>query len=167
MENFLFDAITRLTTSGVDFVICGGVACILQGSNRNSFDLDISVAMTKDNLVKLAALTKEMKWIPRAPVSIDNIIDPSIRKQWIEEKGARVFTLNSSDGLLQIDIFLTYPISFDDLKKEADLFDIDGIRFPVSSIKHLIQAKKLIENKRKQDVYDIGILEEILHGDRT
>ncbi len=53
MENFLFDAITGLAKAGVDFVICGGVACILQGSNRNSFDLDISVDMNEVNLKKL------------------------------------------------------------------------------------------------------------------
>jgi pseudouridine-5'-phosphate glycosidase len=47
MENFLFDAIACLAKAGVDFVICGGVACILQGSNRNSFDLDISVDMNE------------------------------------------------------------------------------------------------------------------------
>lgn len=53
MENFLFDAIARLAKVGVDFVICGGVACILQGSNRNSFDLDISIDMNEANLKKL------------------------------------------------------------------------------------------------------------------
>lgn len=164
MENFLFDAIARLVKAKVDFVICGGVACILQGSNRNSFDLDISVSMDEVNLEKLVKLAKEMRWTPRVPEPIENILNPRKRKQWIKEKNARVFTLNSPDGLLQIDIFLTYQIGFEELNKEADTFEIEDIRFKVSSIEHLIKAKKLIKNKRRQDLYDIGMLEEILHG---
>lgn len=164
MENFLFDAITRLVRAEVDFVICGGVACILQGSNRNSFDLDISVDMDENNLRKLIRVAKEMKWKPRVPEPIENIIDPRKREQWINEKNARFYTLNSADGVLQIDIFLNYQIGFEELKKEADVFEIDGFRFKVSSIGHLIKAKELIEEKRRQDSYDIDMLREILHG---
>lgn len=166
MENFLFDAIARLTKAGVDFVICGGIACILQGSSRNSFDLDISVDMKEENLKKLVNVAKEMRWIPRVPEPIENFINPLKRKHWIKEKQARVFTLNASDGLLQIDIFLTYPFSFKELNKEADVFEVEGIRFKVSSKQHLLKAKKLIEKKRRQDLYDIDILEELLHGNR-
>ena len=163
MENFLFDAIASLAKAGVDFIICGGIACILQGSNRNSFDLDISVDLDEKNLKKLVTVAKKKQWTPRVPEPIENILVPSKRKQWIEEKHARVFTLNSPDGLLQIDIFLTYPIGFEELKKEADVFEVDGIHFKVSSLHHLLTAKKLIENKRKQDLYDIEMLEELLH----
>jgi hypothetical protein len=163
MENFLFDAIACLAKAGVDFVICGGVACILQGSNRNSFDLDISVDMNETNLKKLINVAKEKQWVPRVPEPIENILDPLKRKQWIKEKMARVFTLNSPDGLLQIDIFLTYPIGFEELKKGADIFAVEDIQFKVSSKQHLVKAKKLIENKRNQDMYDIQMLEELLH----
>lgn len=166
MENFLFDAITRLAKTGFDFVICGGVACILQGSNRNSFDLDISVDMNEANLKKLINVAKERQWVPRVPEPLENILDPRKRKQWIKEKMARVFTLNSPDGLLQIDIFLTYPIGFEELKKEADIFVVEDIQFKVSSKQHLLKAKKLIENKRKQDIYDIQMLEELIHETR-
>ena len=166
MENFLFEAITQLVVHKVEFVICGGIACILHGSKRTSFDLDISVSMNEKNLQKIISTAKLMNWVPRVPEPIEYILDPQKRKEWIEEKGARVFTLNSSDGFLQIDVFLTYPISFELLKKDAVLFEVDGIRFPVSSIQHLLQAKKSIESKRREDVYDIEMLEEIIYGNR-
>jgi hypothetical protein len=140
MENFLFDAIARLTKAGVD--------------------------MNEENLKKLVNVAKEMQWIPRVPEPIENFIDPLKRKQWIEEKQARVFTLNASDGLLQIDIFLTYPFGFEELNKDADVFEVEGIRFKVSSKHHLLKAKKRIENKRRQDLYDIDMLEELLHENR-
>ena len=163
MENFLFDAIARLANAGVDFVICGGIACVLHGSDRNSFDLDIRIDMNEENIRKLVTTAKEMNWNPRIPEPLENLLDPIKRKQWIEEKQAYVYTLNSSDNLLQIDIFLTYPLAFEELEKEADVFEIEGIRFKVSSINHLLKAKKLIENKRRQDLYDIDILEELLN----
>ena len=47
---------------------------------------------------------------------------------------------------------------------EADIFDIEGIRFKVSSIPHLIKAKRSIEPKRRQDIYDIQVLEELNHA---
>ncbi len=166
MENFLFDAIVHLVKAGVDFVICGGVACILQGSNRNSFDLDISISMEEENLRRFITLARELKWTPRAPEPIENFLNPDKRSQWVEEKNARVFTLNSPDGLLQLDIFLTYQIGFEELDKDADVFEVDGFRFKVSSIEHLIKAKKVIKEKRRQDLYDIGMLEEILHDKR-
>jgi hypothetical protein len=166
MENFLFDAISRLTGAAIDFVVCGGVACILQGSDRNSFDLDICVSLEGENLKKIIRLSKEMQLLPRIPFPIENLLDPKIRQQWIQEKNARVFTLNSSNGLLQIDVFLTYPIDYKDLKNESDTFSVDDVHFKVSSIKHLIKAKKEIaENeKRRQDLYDIDVLQELLKG---
>lgn len=164
MENFLFDAIALLSRRSVDFIICGGVACILQGSNRNSFDLDISLEMSETNLGRFVSVAREMHWIPRAPEPIENLLDPLKRKEWIEVKQARVFTLNAPDGFLQIDVFLDYPIAHWELAREADTFEIDGIEFKVSSIKHLLQAKRLIEDKRKQDRYDIEMLEDILNG---
>ncbi|MGE5342325.1 MAG: hypothetical protein ACM3SY_12685 [Candidatus Omnitrophota bacterium] len=167
MENFLFDAIVELIKGNVDFVVCGGIACFLQGSDRNSFDLDIAVDLNDDNLRRLIAVAKRMAWIPRIPEPIENIMDPIKRKEWVDEKAARVFTLNATNGLLQIDVFLTYPIDFPELKKDANIFNIEDIEFRVSSIPHLIKAKRLIETKRRQDLYDIEVLEEMLHGNKT
>ena len=37
----LFELMKALSESGVKFVVCGGVACVLQGVERATFDLDI------------------------------------------------------------------------------------------------------------------------------
>lgn len=41
MENYLLKIITSLVEKDVDFVICGGVACVLQGCERTTFDIDL------------------------------------------------------------------------------------------------------------------------------
>ena len=162
MKNLLFEAIKKLAKENVDFVICGGIACILQGSDRNSLDLDLNINMSQINLTNLVNVAQEMGWKPRVPVPIEDLMDGNKRKQWIEEKNALVFTLLSNDGMLQIDIFLSYPIGFETLKKDANIFEIDDIKFAVSSKEHLIQAKESINPKRQQDDYDINILKKII-----
>lgn len=164
MENFLFETLSKIVLADVDFIICGGIACILQGSNRNSFDLDLNLDMSDNNLRKFIYLAKESNWIPRVPEPLESLLNPIIREKWIREKNAKVYTLNSKNSLLQIDIFLTYPIKFEELNKDASIFKVDNIKFKVSSIAHLIKAKKLITNKRRQDLFDIEILEELLNN---
>jgi hypothetical protein len=38
-------ALTALAEHQVDFVICGGLACFIHGSSRNTQDIDICVRM--------------------------------------------------------------------------------------------------------------------------
>lgn len=159
----MFEAIKQLAFAGIEFVICGGMAGVLHGSDRNTMDIDIHFEMGEENLKKLVSAAKQQDWVPRIPAPIEDLLDPLKRRAWQEEKGALVYTLQSRDGLLQIDVFLDYPIAFEELSKQADIFEIDGVRFKVSSIPHLIEAKKAIESKRRQDIYDIQVLEELLH----
>ena len=100
MQNFLFNIIKDLSQRHIDFVVCGGVACILQGCERTTLDI--------------------------------------------------------------IDIFLTYPIEYSELKKNSDLFDIGGIKFHVSSKSDLIKAKRLVDPIRNKDLEDIKSLETLL-----
>jgi hypothetical protein len=47
MKNFLFDVISELKENEVDFVICGDVACVLQGCERTTFDIDLNILTDK------------------------------------------------------------------------------------------------------------------------
>ncbi len=159
----MFEAIKQLALAGIEFVICGGMASVLHGSDRSTMDIDIHFDMREENLKKLVRVAKQEDWIPRFPDPVEDLLDPQKRRAWKKEKLARVYTLQSRDGLLQVDVFLDYPIGFEELSKKAEIFEVDGVRFKVSSIPHLIEAKKAIESKRRQDIYDIQVLEELLH----
>lgn len=43
MENYLKEMLVTLTDAGVEFVVGGGVACVLHGVERVTLDLDIAV----------------------------------------------------------------------------------------------------------------------------
>ena len=100
--------------------------------------------------------------IPRIPEPLENLIDEKRRKYWIEHKNAMIYTVLSKNGMLQVDIFLTYPIDFNDLKKNADDFMIDGYNISVSSKADLIKAKESIIPLRQKDKEDIKKLKELI-----
>jgi hypothetical protein len=162
MENFLFDTIKDLSESHIEFVICGGIACILHGCDRTTFDIDINLSMSDENIGKAIEFFKKNNYTTRIPEPIDDFRNKKKRREWIKEKNALVYTVIDQRGLIQIDIFLEYPIEFKELKRNSDIFDIDGIKLLVSSKEDLIRAKKLVEPMRQKDLDDIRMLEQLI-----
>lgn len=165
MTNHLFDFIKRLVEYEIDFVICGGVACVLQGCDRTTFDIDINVPLKGENIHRLVELVKNIDLRPRNPEPLENILKEENRIRWLEQKNALVYTLTDSTGLLQINIFLRYPIPWQELKSGADSFEIDGIYFFVSSKRDLIYAKEQVFPLREKDRQDIQKLRELLNNE--
>jgi len=160
----LSSALKALSDAGVDFVICGGVACILHGVNRVTADLDLAVRLDHDNLARFVQAARRLQLRPRIPEPLESLLDPHKRQVWIEQKHAQVFTLVSSSGPFQIDIFLTYPIAFDDLKSRANVMVGADVTLHVSSKEDLITAKRAAG--REQDQRDIHDLERLLQDER-
>lgn len=125
-------------------------------------DLDIALSFDDGNVRKFVAVAKSLRLRPRAPVPLDSFADPAQRDAWIREKGAVVFTLQSDDGLVQLDSFLTYPIPWDLLRANARLAKMDTFQVWVSSIAHLIRAKEAVVPPRPRDLSDIAELRSLL-----
>jgi len=100
------------------------------------------------------------------PEPLEALLDAERRRAWVEEKHAVVYTLIAGSGAFSLDVFLNYPLSFEELAAEADAFDIEGRRVLVSSKRHLIVAKSSVKPPRKVDLRDIEDLQELLHGPR-
>lgn len=151
----LIHALEELADAQVDFVVCGGVACVLQGCQRTTMDLDLNVSFEPDNIHRLLGALTRLGVAPRVPVPLESLLDPLQRKEWVDSKGAMVFTVQSPDGYLQIDLFLRYPIAYSDLHEAASRVQIHGKTIAVSSVQHLILAKEAIEPKRPKDKLDL------------
>lgn len=164
MKENIFRLIRVLTDNDVKFVICGGVACFLHGVERLTIDLDISISMSAENVNNLSAAAKELGLIPRVPEPVMNLLDAEKREKWIKEKNALVYTLISGDSLDQIDIFLRYPKTFEELYQNADIINIKGIDVAISSKEDLIFAKSLVKPLRYKDEWDIHYLKNIIDG---
>lgn len=165
IQNNIWDLIEALTTNKVEFVVCGGVACFLHGVDRATFDLDISISISSDNINKVIYTAKLLGLKPRIPEPIENLLDPVKRELWIKDKGAMVYTLIVPDSIIQLDIFLTYPKSFEELQQNAVIMNIKGIDVAVSSREDLIYAKSKVQPSRKKDQDDIAELKRIIENE--
>ena len=59
----------------------------------------------------------------------------------------------------QVDLIIDSPVQFPEAIKEADVQDIDGLRLPVISIRHLIKMKE--KTGRAKDKLDVQELMQI------
>jgi len=140
-------------------VVCGGVACVLHGVDRTTLDLDIRVPDSDDNYRRIVSVLRRREMSSRIPEPLDAVCDRGNRARWIREKGALVWTAQSSDGFEQLDVFLSYPIPWERLRADASTVEIRGCSVAVSSREHLIEAKRAVVPPRRKDLRDIEDLE--------
>ena len=164
-RNDLLETLKLLNKFGIKYVICGGVACVFQGVERATFDVDISISYEKENIEKIINLAKQLNLSPRMNEPISSLLDEKKRQDWFENKGALVYTLNFNDSPMQLDIFLKYPLSYSEILSRADIVEIDGFKFLISSKEDLLLVKKMITPLRAKDKMDIEELEKLLKNE--
>ena len=124
-----------LTERGVDFVVIGGIAAVLHGSARNTFDLDVCFATDPANLKALGdalmALHARLRGVDAGP-----FIPDAATLRRIE-----VLTLSTDAGDLDV---LARPAGaprFAALRRHADRFDLGDFSVLVASVEDLIAMK--------------------------
>jgi nucleotidyltransferase AbiEii toxin of type IV toxin-antitoxin system len=146
------EILRRLVERGVDFVVIGGIAGVLHGSARNTFDLDICFATDDANL---AALGEVLTALGARLKGVDENVPfvPDARAL----RGIELLTLVTSLGELDV---LTRPPgapAYRDLRRNADRYDIGGFNVSVASIDDLIAMKQAAG--RAKDLLDVEELE--------
>ena len=79
----------------VRYLIVGGLAVAAHGYVRFTADVDLVLAFDGGNLAAALAAFRSLRYQPRAPVPMDDFLDESKRRQWIQEKNMMVFSLFS------------------------------------------------------------------------
>lgn len=163
MENYLKEMLVTLTDAQVEFIVGGGVACVLHGVERVTLDLDIAVQLTAENLNRLVDAVEQLKLKPRVPVSLADIGDPDFVRSMVVEKGALVFSLADFDRPLRhLDLLLSANLSFERLSEGAVWFDIGGAKIRVVSRELLMKIKREIKPPRPKDVLDLHELAKLM-----
>jgi predicted nucleotidyltransferase len=144
-----------LVDGDVDFVVIGGVAAVLHGSARATFDLDICFANDAANLDALGAvlLTLDAK-LRGVPDDVPFIADGATLKR------VDVLTLTTVAGDLDVLRVPSGAPRYDVLRSHADRFDVGGFEVRVASIEDLIAMKTAAG--RDKDRADVTDLEAIL-----
>jgi hypothetical protein len=159
-EMTFFDVLRVLADAEARFVVVGGVAVVLHGHVRVTFDVDIVVEPDESRLRSLLQILDAAGFVPRLPVALLDFADAELRRQWVEERGMMVFTVHDpKDPLRTVDLFAAPPIPFDELWSRSVVFDLDDMRVRAASIDDLITMKTTAG--RPQDTLDIAALERI------
>ena len=141
-----------LNEAGVRYVIVGGIAVIRHGYIRATRDIDAVIAQDAKNLDAIAKLVA--RWGATRP---DGTALP---------KGAiaagRDIHLATPHGDLDLLADRAPPLSFEDLRANADVKKVDEVDAPIASLADLVALKRLAG--RDQDLLDLRSLEQA-HGE--
>jgi Nucleotidyltransferase of unknown function (DUF6036) len=145
---------------GVQYLLVGGVAVNIYGYIRMTMDLDIMVNLSEDNLSRIIGVMEKLGFSPRVPVDPHDLIAEEKRVEWIEKKGAVVFTfIDLKKPFRQIDVFLTNPMSFSEAYARRKIMAIGEITLSVACLDDLIAMKE--RAGRPRDLEDASHLKRI------
>jgi predicted nucleotidyltransferase len=144
----------RLAARGVEFVVIGGIAAVLHGSSRNTFDLDLVFATDEANLAALGDVLTELgaqlrdvdDHVPFAPDAA------TLRR-------IEILTLSTTSGDLDLLRRPTGAPDYATLRARAERFDIGDVVVSVASIDDLIRMKTA--SNRPKDQVDLAELTQI------
>jgi Nucleotidyl transferase AbiEii toxin, Type IV TA system len=148
------EILRRLVERGVDFVVIGGIAAVLHGSARNTFDLDICFATDDANLAALGdVLTALGARLKGADEEVPFVADVRTLRN------VGLLTLVTSLG--ELDVLSRPPgaPTYRELRSNADRYDLGAFNVSVASIDDLIAMKQAAG--RAKDLLDIEELEAI------
>ena len=145
------EALRVLQANEVRFVIIGGFAGRVRGSSTVTNDLDLCYARDEENLDRLVAGLRELNAELRgAPAGLPFRLDAETL-----EAGSR-FTFVTRAGNLDVLGAPSGTNGFDELDRNAESIDLDGLTVRVASLNDLIRMK--VAAGRPKDLIEAGIL---------
>ncbi len=150
----LSDLLEGLSEAGVEFIVVGGLAAVIQGAPLTTTDLDIVHRQTKDNIDKILKFLKKTDAFYRRPD--DKRIEPD--EYLLSAKGHSL--LSTQLGPLDILAFIEKGQGYEDLVSSSVEVVFRGYKVRVLSLKTIIELKK--DAKDLKDIARLPILEETM-----
>ncbi len=157
---YYFDILEGLFKNKARYLVVGGLSVNLYGVPRVTQDIDIVIAMSKDNILKITSLFKKLGYVPRLPVNPDDLADQDKVSDWIENKNLKAFSFyHKKDTYRVIDIVLVHPLDFEKSFVNKTVKKAKDIDIYLASIEDIIKMK--IFSGRPQDLSDIEMLKKV------
>jgi predicted nucleotidyltransferase len=132
----LGDVLEGLLEAGVDFILVGGLAAVIQGAPVTTMDVDIVHSQSPENIGKLFAYLKSVDAVHRR--LDDKLIEPKER----ELSGKGHLLLKTRLGPLDVLAVIEGGKSYEDLLNHTVEIDFRGHTLRVLDLKTLIELKK-------------------------
>ena len=157
---YYFEILEGLYKSKVRYLIAGGLSVNLYGVPRVTQDIDIVIAMDRENVLKITFLLKELGYVTRLPVSPDDLANPDKVKDWIENKNLKAFSFyHKNENYKVLDIVLVHPLDFEKSFKNRTVKRAKDIDIYLASIDDVVKMKEF--SGRPQDLSDIEMLNKV------
>jgi len=143
MLNQLQDVFASLQQNNVKYVVIGGIAAVLHGVPRATFDLDILIEATPENAQRLLAALESAQFSTVALTSIEDLLahEITIFRDWV-----------------QVDVQTSTPgIDFATAWRNRETLNYQGQEFYVVCKADLIASKRAAG--RAKDLEDVRLLE--------
>ena len=147
--------IKGLNEAGVEFIVVGGMAAVVQGAPITTFDLDIVHRRTDDNIKRLIEYLKSVDAYLRRPD--DKLIRPAERD--LNSEGHLLLT--TCLGPLDVLGTIEKSLGFEDLLHNSVEIKFHGQKVYVLGLKTIVDLKR--NSRDSKDLYRLPILEETLH----
>ncbi|HEX5713739.1 MAG TPA: helix-turn-helix transcriptional regulator [Solirubrobacterales bacterium] len=128
-----------LVEHGVDFVLVGGLAGIALGSSYPTYDVDVAYSRDEANLERMARALKALRVSLRVQGGAPDL--PFLADARSLANGAN-FTFMTEFGMFDILGDLEGIRSYDELRRDAKVLEVEGFPIRVTSIAHLISMKR-------------------------
>ena len=150
----------ELNTSGIRYIVVGGMAVNLHGIPRMTYDIDLLLDLEDGNVGQFVRLLSGWGFKPKVPVKIEEFADREKRSEWINNKHMKAFNLvNPTWAIREIDVLIESPIDFAQADRNKKVITIQGVQVPIVGIDDLIAMKERTD--RQQDAADIRSLREL------
>lgn len=156
MDNIFHKIFLALHKYDVQYILIGGLALILHGIPRSTFDSDIVILERKENISNLLKAVEFLKFVP---MQADMTTPDAFSR--LEKNECATFSSKKGDAYL--DIFLEDQNVFSDYAKQSETRKIYGVEVRIASLQ-LLKSLKLISN-REIDQIDISLIEKRLSLD--
>lgn len=151
---FYLDLFKTLANHRVRFLLVGGLAMNLHGVPRMTLDVDIILALDKQNLERFLAAAEDLQLRPTIPVRMEDLLSADLRNAWAGEKNMIAFPLAPKDPTgPTIDILIDPPLDVEAALARAEHRGLGDVSVPVASIEDMIRLKE--NTGRTQDKADI------------
>lgn len=154
-----------LEDAGVRYLVVGGLAVAVHGYGRLTKDVDMVIALDRDNILRAFQALAQQDYRPLLPVDPTDFADPDTRASWIANKHMQVMQLTSEmHPRTPIDIFVAEPFDFDAEYAVAARYPLPN-RASLTVVSRATLIAMKTEAGRPLDLVDIQQLQDMDESD--